>query len=584
MLLYYLLLFSLCFSYELFEPYYKEAEKILQNLTIEERIGQMFFPRFSLENYTDDIKNRRPGGYVLFAYDFNYDEKYIQNYIKDIQKLSMENVGIPLGLSVDEEGGGVTRVSKYHRDERFPYPQEIYNEEGIEGVLKIDQEKRDLLRKFYLNINLAPVADVSYNDSDYIYYRTLGKEPKETADYIARDVEGYVDDNFTCCLKHFPGYGNNVDTHGEIGIDKRDYTVFENEDFLPFKAGISKDVPMILVSHNIVLCKDPDFPASISKIWHEILRNELHYSGLILTDDMSMAAIKKFTNNESEAVLAVLAGNDIILTSDYYEHYDAVVEAYKKGKIDENIINTACRRIIAWKLQYGLFEKQTPPAPVKNEMIKKLEENEVYSFKRETLSIIGNLLFEEGFEPAFVAGVLANIYHEESIGRFENSNYDYNPSEKPEYLDYLDELYGYRTKYSGKLITEVSMKYVNILLEKLKRGNWEKGQFGLGCAQWRGERTYKLFKLYQQECHNEDKITFEQAARAEGKMFINDLKGEYKYIYQHWKKETTNINTPLAAYNAANLICTKYDVPTNTERKARIRARTANYMYIIMTN
>jgi beta-N-acetylhexosaminidase len=584
MLIYYLLLFSLCFSYELFEPYYKEAEKILQNLTIEERIGQMFFPRFSLENYTDDIKNRRPGGYVLFAYDFNYDEKYIQNYIKDIQKLSMENVGIPLGLSVDEEGGGVTRVSKYHRDERFPYPQEIYNEEGIEGVLKIDQEKRDLLRKFYLNINLAPVADVSYNDSDYIYYRTLGKEPKETADYIARDVEGYVDDNFTCCLKHFPGYGNNVDTHGEIGIDKRDYTVFENEDFLPFKAGISKDVPMILVSHNIVLCKDPDFPASISEIWHEILRNELHYSGLILTDDMSMAAIKKFTNNESEAVLAVLAGNDIILTSDYYQHYDAVIKAYNEGKINEDIINIACRRILAWKIEYGILAK-LPPVPETHKMIKKLEESHLYDTKMSTLSIIGNLLFDKEVEASFVAGILANIYHGENIGRFESSsNYDLNPEEKPDYLKYMDDIYDYKYRFSNKLITEISTKELGQMLNRLKKDNWQKGKFGLGCVQWRGERTYKLFELYKQESDSIHAITTEQATLAEGKMFINEFRSNYTSVYYQWQNENKNKNKPLAAYRAGHNIYTKYVNEKEDVNRARIRARTARDMYITMTS
>ena len=322
-------------------------------MTLEEKIGQMFFPRFNLENSTDDIQNKKPGGFVLFAYDFNYEEEYIQKYINEIQDLSNKSIGLPLGLSVDEEGGTVCRVSLYHRKEgKFPSPQDIYNEKGIEGIIQIDQEKRDLLRKFFLNVNLAPVADISYNSSDYIYPRTLGRLPEETAEYIKVDVEGYVKDNFTCCSKHFPGYGNNIDTHGDIAIDTRSYETFLNEDFKTFEAAIASKIPMILVSHNIVICKDDKYPASISKTWHEILRNELNYSGLILTDDLSMGAIKKYTNNVSEAVLAVQAGNDILLTSDYYIHYNAVIKAAKEGIISEDIINTACRRIISWKLKY----------------------------------------------------------------------------------------------------------------------------------------------------------------------------------------------------------------------------------------
>jgi beta-N-acetylhexosaminidase len=361
MVLYYLLLFVLCSSKDLFEDYYQKAEEFMKGMTLEEKIGQMLFPRFNLTNYTDDIPNKKPGGFVLFAYDFVFNETFIQQYINKSQELSEANVGLPLGLAVDEEGGTVVRVSPYHRDEGgFPSPQQIYNESGNDGILKIDQEKRDLLRKFFLNVNLAPVADISYNSSDYIYDRTLGRGPEESAEYIEKDVEGYVNDNFTCCAKHFPGYGNNIDTHGDIAIDKRSYEQFQNEDFLTFEAAIRKQIPMILVSHNIVLCKDKKYPASLSKAWHDILRNELNYTGLILTDDLSMGAIKKYTDNISEAVLAVNAGNDILLTSDYYKHYDALMKAANDGKITEETVDKACKRIIAWKFKYLNAKEREP--------------------------------------------------------------------------------------------------------------------------------------------------------------------------------------------------------------------------------
>ena len=361
MVLYYLLLFVLCSSKDLFEDYYQKAEEFMKGMTLEEKIGQMLFPRFNLTNYTDDIPIKKPGGFILFSYDFVFNETFIQQYINKSQELSEANVGLPLGLAVDEEGGNVVRVSPYHRDEGgFPSPQQIYNESGNDGILKIDQEKRDLLRKFFLNVNLAPVADISYNSSDYIYDRTLGRGPEESAEYIEKDVEGYVNDNFTCCAKHFPGYGNNIDTHGDIAIDKRSYEQFQNEDFLTFEAAIRKQIPMILVSHNIVLCKDKKYPASLSKAWHDILRNELNYTGLILTDDLSMGAIKKYTDNISEAVLAVNAGNDILLTSDYYKHYDALMKAADDGKITEETVDKACKRIIAWKFKYLNAKEREP--------------------------------------------------------------------------------------------------------------------------------------------------------------------------------------------------------------------------------
>jgi len=360
MVLYYFFLFALCISKELFEDYYKKAEEYMKDMKLEEKLGQMIFPRFNYKNRTDDIKNKKPGGFVLFAYDFDYNATFIQDYIKEIQNLSDSNVGLPLGLAVDEEGGTVVRVSKYHRYEKFPSPQQIYNESGNDGIAKIDAEKRDLLRKFFLNVNLAPVADISSNSSDYIYDRTIGRNAELSSEYIEKDVEGYVKDNFTCCAKHFPGYGNNIDTHGDIAIDERSYEQFQNEDFLTFEAAIRQKIPMILVSHNIVTCKDKKYPASLSKAWHDILRNELNFSGLILTDDLSMGAIKKYTDNVSEAVLAVNAGNDILLTSDYYKHYDALILAYEEGVIKEDVINTACKRIIAWKFKY-LGAKERKP-------------------------------------------------------------------------------------------------------------------------------------------------------------------------------------------------------------------------------
>ena len=352
----FLVLLTVCYSSELFEEYYAQAEEYLKNMTIEEKVGQMFFPRYDPNKSLDDIKNMNLGGLVLYARDFNYEDSYIQNYIKKLQAISLKYTKLPLGLAVDEEGGYVTRVSLYKRKEgQFPFPQRIYNESGIEGILKTDQEKRDLLRKYFLNVNLAPVADVSYNKDDYIYDRTLGKSPEETAEYIEKDVEGYVNDSFTCCAKHFPGYGNNVNTHDNIAYDNRSYDTFLNEDFLPFEAAIAKKIPMILVSHNIIYCQDEKYPASISKTWHDILREDLNYSGLIVTDDLYMDAIRKYSYGESSAVLAVKAGNDIILSTDYHSHVKEVIDAVKANNITEETINTACKRIIAWKLQYLNF-------------------------------------------------------------------------------------------------------------------------------------------------------------------------------------------------------------------------------------
>jgi uncharacterized protein YjhX (UPF0386 family) len=222
------------------------------------------------------------------------------------------------------------------------------------------------------------------------------------------------------------------------------------------------------------------------------------------------------------------------------------------------------------------------PSTSSNEMIEKLKKSNYV--KKETLAIIGQLLFDNGYETAFVAGVLGNINHEASIGLFESSAYISHPEDEPKYLKYMDQYYSYRTKYSGKLITEVSLDELNTLLNKLKNDKWEKGKFGLGCVQWTGERTLNLFKIYRSENNNGDSISFNQATNAEGKLIINEFSNDYKYIYNNWKKENENkINSENAAYNAASKICLDYERPSDMENKAKTRGNTAKKIYKIMT-
>ena len=127
---------------ELFEEYYSEAEKYLKNMTLEQKIGQMFFFKYS-NSSKEQIKNKCVGGFVLYSKDFNKDEKIIKEELQSLQDISMKTINLPLGLAVDEEGGYVNRVSLYHRKEgKFPSPQEVYKKSGIQGILTIEQEKR----------------------------------------------------------------------------------------------------------------------------------------------------------------------------------------------------------------------------------------------------------------------------------------------------------------------------------------------------------------------------------------------------------------------------------------------------------
>ena len=204
-------------------------------------------------------------------------------------------------------------------------------------------------------MNLTPVADLPTNTSSFIYQRSYGRGAQKTSIYVASLIKNMNEDNILSVIKHFPGYGDNVDTHTGIAVDNRAYEVFENSDFLPFKSGIEAGAPAILVNHNIVNCMDSNFPASLSKKVHDILRNELEFSGIIMTDDLAMDAVKGYDENGEAAVQAVLAGNDMIITSDFVTQRNEVLESVKSGKISEELINKAVRRILACKYAYHII-------------------------------------------------------------------------------------------------------------------------------------------------------------------------------------------------------------------------------------
>lgn len=156
-------------------------------------------------------------------------------------------------------------------------------------------------------------------------------------------------------IKTFPGYGSNLDTHTGVAIDNRSYETFITSDLLPFESGISVNVPTILFSHNVVNCIDSQYPASLSLKMHNLLRDDLGFSGVIITDDLAMGAVKDYADSSSAATLAVNALNDLIITSDFKNMYNEVLTNIENKKIKKSTVNQAVKRVIAWKYAYGLY-------------------------------------------------------------------------------------------------------------------------------------------------------------------------------------------------------------------------------------
>lgn len=335
----------------IFGDFYAAAEKKLAEMSSAEKVGQLFLVRFAEESIEGDLASGEPAGYILFTKDFRYETPAsIRQKLQSYQELS--KTGLIFG--VDEEGGLVVRVSRYSafRAKAFASPAELWNAGGAVTVAADAAEKSQLLRSLGINMNLAPVADVSVNPADFIYERALGRNATETAEYVATVVTQMKADGMISVMKHFPGYGNNADTHTGVAVDERGYETFLAEDFLPFQAGIAAGGPSVLVSHNVIMAVDAEYPASLSKKVHDILREDLDFSGVIMTDDLAMDAVRGYVTDGRAAVLAVLAGNDLIITSSYAEHKQEVLAAAESGEIPEEVINSAARRVLALKMAY----------------------------------------------------------------------------------------------------------------------------------------------------------------------------------------------------------------------------------------
>ena len=341
----------------------KRLQTLLDSMTLEEKVGQLFFVRCPTENAVEDISTYHLGGYLLFSRDFKDGDNWLtkEQFLEKIQ--SYQDVAeIPLFIGSDEEGGTVTRASRNPNlfSETFKSPQKLNYIGGIEEILRDTDTRSRELRALGINVNFAPVCDVSTDPKDFIYDRTLGQDANMTADYVRLVVPAMTEGGTLPVLKHFPGYGNNVDTHTGIAVDLRPMETFENSDLLPFQAGIDAGAPFVLVSHNIVTCMDADLPASLSPAVHRFLRETCGFEGIAITDDLAMDAVQAYAKNGAVAVMALQAGNDMIITTDYRTQIPAVIAAVQDGTLDESVIDNACLRVLRCKDTFLRIPENNP--------------------------------------------------------------------------------------------------------------------------------------------------------------------------------------------------------------------------------
>ena len=331
------------------------ALAMAKEMTIEEKVGQLFLVQHPIYTPIEELQACHLGGFLFFGYDFANDT--ITSMSEKIAAYQAA-ASTPMLMAVDEEGGDVVRISchKQYRSAPFPSPRSLYAKGGAEAVLQIEAEKCSLLQSVGINVNMGPVCDITTKQGAFMYRRSLGQNAENTAALISDQILLMDNCGMGSVLKHFPGYGNNRDTHTGIAVDNRSLTELEEHDLTPFRAAIDTGADAVLMSHTIVTCLDESLPVSLSPAAHDYLRNEMGFSGVIITDDLAMDAITRQYSAGEAAVMAVLAGNDIICTSEYIEQYEAVLEAARTGRISEEQLTNSVTRILQWKINMGLIE------------------------------------------------------------------------------------------------------------------------------------------------------------------------------------------------------------------------------------
>ncbi len=331
------------------------AIDILNTMSTEEKVGQLFLAHCPEPSDEDRVINElHVGGFVMFARDFEtYTPDTLRARINKFNSLSK----LPLLISADEEGGTVVRISKFpqFRSEPFSSPRDMYAREGFIGIRKEAKEKAELMKSLGLNYNLAPVCDYSADPESYIAKRVFGIDPHLSGEFVKIVVKKFAEKSMGVSLKHFPGYGGNSDTHKGMSRDTRPLSAFEKEDLIPFIEGIEAGAHSVMVSHNIVDCFDPDYPASLSYPIHEYLRNKLGFKGVIITDSLTMSAIREFTNGSDPCTRALLCGNDMIITSKYEAGYLSILENVQNGTIPAETLDSAVLRILNMKIDLGVI-------------------------------------------------------------------------------------------------------------------------------------------------------------------------------------------------------------------------------------
>jgi beta-N-acetylhexosaminidase len=336
----------------------EEGAAGVEQMSVRSLVGQMFVisvggtePDYYINKM---IRERNIGGVLLFGYNMK-SEAQTKALTGALQDLSMRTEpSVPLLVAVDQEGGEVSSAPWVSRQ---PAAARVgARGDPAQARAIAEQMGRELLRAG-VNTDLAPVVDTGFGAA--IGTRSFGEAPELVAEMGAASVEGFESAGVVSAAKHFPNHGPATsDSHADLPVVDHDPRTLRSYDLPPFEAAISAGVPMVMVGHLLYPAIDPERPTSLSPEAIEMLREDLGFDGVVVTDDLAMAGASGGGPPARAAVEAVKAGADLLLISSppqrQADAYDAVVGAVESGEIPRERVETSVERVLEVKRDYSV--------------------------------------------------------------------------------------------------------------------------------------------------------------------------------------------------------------------------------------
>lgn len=336
------------------------TENVINEMSLDEKIGQMLLVGFDGEYINSDlsemIQDHYIGGVILFGRNIKNKEQ-LKALNKNIIKVSQVNK-VPIFISTDQEGGRVSRLPG------STYPSNLYMANHNYDLYKVGESIGNEMKNYGFNLDFAPVLDVFSNPKNTVIGdRSFGSDPKLVSSLGISEIKGMMDAGIIPVIKHFPGHGDTyVDSHIGLPIVYKDKETLKRLELIPFQNAMKNGAPVVMVAHIKYPNIDKKYPASLSKeIITNLLRNDLGFNGIVITDDLEMGAIQKNYSVKEAAVQSIKAGADILLFAHskekQLEAIDAIKESIEKGEISEERINESLRRILSLKMRYPLMKE-----------------------------------------------------------------------------------------------------------------------------------------------------------------------------------------------------------------------------------